>query len=156
MKRLLPWLISLLLAITLIIVAAVIFWSSLFGDSGSGANVRGQTPMQAEPMTADELLEVTSELKDIQTNIADPDYVVTLDLSFRLDSKKAKEEFDKIKDVTIRPIVNRALWQMTREELSDPAGKDKLAANLINAINPVLPKGKLTKVEITSFIMTPI
>jgi flagellar FliL protein len=152
----LPWLISLLLAITLIVVAAVMFWSSLFGDSGSGANGEDRTPAQAEPMSADELLEVTSELTDIRTNIADADYVVVLDLSFQLDSKEAKESFDKIKDVAIRPIVNKALWQMTREELAGTAGKDKLSADLINAINPVLPTGKLTKVEITSFIMTPI
>lgn len=156
MKRLLPWLISLLLAISLIVVVAVVFWSSLFGDSGAGANGEDQKAVQTRPMSADELLEVTSELTDIRTNIADADYVVMLNLSFRLDSKEAKEEFDKIKDVAIRPIVNKALWQMTREELSGTAGKDKLAADLINAINPVLPKGKLTKVEITSFIMTPI
>jgi len=157
MKRMWPWLVSLLLAISLIAVVVVILWNSQNG--GFGLNPGNRELSQSEPLTADELLDVTSELTDIRTNIADPDYVVVIDLSFRLDSKQAREAFDKIKDVEIRPIVNKALWQMSREELSSLAGKDKLVSEIINAINPVLAtltKGKLTKVEITNFIMTPI
>jgi len=154
MKRTWPWLVSLLLAISLIAVVVVILWN----QSGLFTPREGALA-QSEPLSADELLAVTSELTDIRTNIADPDYVVVIDLSFRLDSKKTREAFDKIKDVEIRPIVNKALWQMSPEELSSVAGKDKLISQIINAINPVLAaiaNGKLTKVEITNFIMTPI
>jgi len=154
MKRTWPWLVSLLLAITLIAVVVVILWnqSGLFAPRDRALN-------QSEPLSADELLAVTSELTNIRTNIADPGYVVVIDLSFRLDSAKTREAFDKIKDVEIRPIINKALWQMSPEELSSVAGKDKLISEIINTINPVLAaiaNGKLTKVEITNFIMTPI
>ncbi|MBB6636709.1 flagellar basal body-associated FliL family protein [Cohnella thailandensis] len=162
MKKMLPWLVSLLLAITLIVIVGLYSWSTLFGDSGSDSKDPAKQAQEsvkdvsAEPMSADEMIKVTSELKDIKTNIADTEYVVMLSLSFQLDSEKSKEEFEKVKDIQIKPIVNRALWVLTPEELSGTEGKDKLQASLINAINPVLSEGKVTKVEITNFIMTQI
>jgi len=77
-------------------------------------------------------------------------------LSFQFDSEKAKEEFDKIKENEIKPIINRALWVMTPEEMSGTKGKDQLAAGLINSINSVITEGKLLKVGIKGFVMTPI
>lgn len=160
MRKMLPWLISLLLAISLIVIVGIYSWSTLFGDSGTKDPAKQAQDsvknVQAEPMSADEMLKVTSELKDIKTNIADNSHVVVISFSFQLDSKKAKDEFDKIKDIQIKPIVNRYLWQLTPEELQGTAGKDKLCAELLNAINPVLAKGKLTKVEVTDFIITEI
>ncbi|RUS46367.1 flagellar basal body-associated FliL family protein [Cohnella sp. AR92] len=160
MKKMLPWLVSLLLAITLIVIVGIYSWSTLFGDSKSNDPAK-QTQesvkdVSAKPMSADERIKVTSELNDIKTNIADTDYVVMLSLSFQLDSAQAKEEFDKLKDIQIKPLVNRALWVLKPEELSGTEGKDRLQAALINAINPVLTEGKLASVEITSFIMTQI
>jgi len=160
MKKMLPWLVSLLLAITLIVIVGLYSWSTLFGDSSpKDPEKQAQESVKdvkAEPMSADEMIKVTSELNDITTNIADTDYVVKLSLSFQLDSASAKEEFDKVKDIQIKPIVNRALWVLDREQLSGTTGKDQLCAELINAINPVLTKGKLSKVEITNFIMTTV
>ncbi|KIL35295.1 flagellar basal body protein FliL [Cohnella kolymensis] len=160
MKKLLPWLVSLLLAITLIVIVGIYFWSTLFGESKAlspeeqaKASVE---QVEAEPKTADEMVEITSELTDIRTNLADTDYVVQISLSFQLDDKKTKEEFDKIKDFEVKPIINRALWVLNPEDMKGTKGKDQLTAGLINAINAMLPEGKLTKVEITDFIMTPI
>jgi len=61
-----------------------------------------------------------------------------------------------VKDIQIKPIVNRSLWVLEPDQLSGTKGKDELCAELINSINPVLTKGKLTKVEITDFMMTQI
>ncbi len=159
MRKLLPWLVSLLLAITLIVVVAFIFWNNLFGDKNKDPDqaVKEATEsVQLEPISADDMVKVTSELIDISTNLADTDYIVRISLSFQFDSEKAKEEFDKIKENEIKPIINRALWVMTPEEMSGTKGKDQLAAGLINSINSVITEGKLLKVGIKGFVMTPI
>ncbi len=159
MKKLLPWLVSLLLAITLIVIVTFYFWNTLFGDKSKDPDQAAKEiveNVQAEPISADEMVKVTSDLIDIRTNLADTDYVVQLSLSFQLDSEKAKEEFDKIKDNQIKPIVNRALWVLNPDDMTGTKGKDQLTAGLINSINAVLSEGKLIKVGITGFIMTPI
>ncbi|QJD83372.1 flagellar basal body-associated FliL family protein [Cohnella herbarum] len=160
MRKLLPWLVSLLLAITLIVIATFYFWNNLFGDKKASdpdqvaKEVAGT--VQIEPISADEMVKVTSELIDIRTNLADTDYVVQISFSFQFDNEKAKEEFDKIKENQVKPIVNRALWVMTPEEMNGTKGKDQLTAGLINSINEVLSDGKLLKVGIKGFVMTPI
>ncbi|REK57907.1 MAG: flagellar basal body protein FliL [Thermobacillus sp.] len=158
MKRLLPWLITILLAITLIVVAAFFIYDRLFNDSGSDSGEIDRIVEQVEPekLTADERVAMTAEIQDIRTNLLDTNYVVVMSLAFRLDSKKAKEEFEKIKDISIKPIVIRTLSDMTEEELRGSKGKDELNARLFNLINPELTQGRLTKVEITNFIITRI
>lgn len=158
MKRMLPWLITILLAITLIVVAAFFIYDRLFNDSGSGFGEVDKIVEQVEPekLTADERVEMTAEIQDIRTNLLDTNYVVVMSLAFRLDSKKAKEEFEKIKDISIKPIIIRTLSDMTEEELRGSKGKDELNARLFNLINPELTHGRLTKVEITNFIITRI
>jgi len=155
MKRMLPWLITILLAITLIVVAAFFIYDRLFNDSGSGFGEVDKIVEQVEPekLTADERVEMTAEIQDIRTNLLDTNYVVVMSLAFRLDSKKAKEEFEKIKDISIKPIIIRTLSDMTEEELRGSKGKDELNARLFNLINPELTHGRLTKVEITNIII---
>lgn len=151
MKKMMPWLITILLSITLIaIVAIILFKSFLTGESGEAANKQ----VEVKVLSADERVEVTSELKDFRRNLLDPEYVVVLSFAFQLDSKKTKEQFDKLLEIEVRPIINRALADMTAEELSGSKGEDLLESKLLNLINPVLPKGKLVKVEITNFIIT--
>ncbi|WP_027084310.1 flagellar basal body-associated FliL family protein [Cohnella panacarvi] len=158
MKKLLPWLVSLLLAITLIAIAGIYFWSTLDKDDKNAdpdqKAKESVEQVQAEPpMSADEMLKVTSELTDIKTNLSDLDHVAMLDLAFTLDTPDAKEEFDKIKTIKIQPIVIRALSAMSPDEIIDAKGKDQLTASLINSINAVLSEGKLTKVDITNFMI---
>jgi flagellar FliL protein len=43
---------------------------------------------------------------------------------------------------------------MTADELKGSQGEDALESKLLNLINPIIPKGKLVKVEITNFIIT--
>jgi flagellar protein FliL len=159
MKKLLPWLVSLLLAITLIVIVTFYFWNTLFGVKPKDpvqATKDAVENVQAKPISADELVKVTSELIDIRTNLADTDYVVQISFSFQFDNEKVKAEFDKIKENQIKPIINRALWVMTPNDMNGTKGKDQLTAGLINSINSVLSEGKLVKVGIKSFIMTPI
>jgi flagellar FliL protein len=155
----LPWLITILLAITLIIVAAFFIYDRVFNDSGgdsAGEADRIVDQVEAEKLSADERVATTAELQDIRTNLLDTDYIVVMSFAFRLDSKKAKEEFEKIKDISIKPIVIRTVSDMTEEQLRGSKGKDELSAKLFNLINPELTHGRLTKVEITNFIITRI
>lgn len=161
MKKLLPWLVSLLLAITLIAIAGIYFWSTLDKDNKTAdpdqEAKESVEHVQAEPpISADEMIKVTSELTDIKTNLSDRDYVVILDLAFTLDSADSKEEFDKIKTIKIKPIVIRALGNMSPDEMSSAKGKDQFTAGLINSVNAVLSEGKLIKVDITNFMIAPI
>jgi flagellar FliL protein len=155
----LPWLITILLAITLIIVAAFFIYDRVFNDSGgdsAGEADRIVDQVEAEKLSADERVATTAELQDIRTNLLDTDYIVVMSFAFRLDSKKAKEEFEKIKDISIKPIVIRTVSDMTEEQLRGSKGKDELSAKLFNLINPELTHGRLTRVEITNFIITRI
>ncbi|MBB6674603.1 flagellar basal body-associated FliL family protein [Cohnella nanjingensis] len=161
MKKMLPWLVSLLLAITLIVIVGLYSWSTFFGGSSDAKSPEAQAQdsvknVKAEKVSADEMIKVTSELNDIKTNISDTNYVVIFGFSFQLDSENAKKEFDKIKDSVVKPIVNRALWDVTPDQLQGTKGKDALVASLINEINPVLAKGKVTKIGITNFLMSQI
>ncbi len=160
MKKMLPWLISLLLAITLIVAVGVYVWTQYLSGSGASdpeAQVKEVVQdVKATPISADEMIKVASELTDIKTNIADTSYVVIISFNVQLNSAKAKEEFDKIKDIQIKPIVNRALWVMKPEEFQGTKGKDQLCSSLINAINAVLAEGKVTNVDVKDFIMQQI
>jgi flagellar FliL protein len=160
MKKMLPWLVSLLLAITLIVSVGIYVWNHFI--SGTGTKDPNQkvkeavSNVAAEPLSADEMVKVTSELTDIKTNIADTSYVVIMSFTFQLDNAKTKQEFDKIKEIQIKPIINRALWTIKPEDFQGTRGKDQLCAGLINAINSVLSEGKVSKVEIKDFMMSQI
>ncbi|MCR2805019.1 flagellar basal body-associated FliL family protein [Paenibacillus soyae] len=155
MKKMMPWLITILLSITLIAIVAIILFRTMFNDP-TEEEANHKEPVEIEVLTADERVEVTSELKDFQRNLLDPNYVVRMSFAFQLDEKKTKEEFDKLLEIEIKPIVSRTLADMKAEELNGSAGEDFLESKLLTLINPVLPSGKLVKVEITNFIITEI
>ncbi|NIK75616.1 flagellar FliL protein [Paenibacillus castaneae] len=154
MKKMIPWLITILLAITLIAIVSIILFKSFFTDPMETATET--KTIEVKVLSADERVKVTSELKDFRRNLKDPEYFVVLSFAFQLDSKKAKEEFDKIIDIEVRPIINRTIADMTAEELNGSQGEDALKSKLLNLINPIVPKGKLVKVEITNFMITQI
>ncbi|AZN40860.1 flagellar basal body-associated FliL family protein [Paenibacillus albus] len=158
MKKLLPWLISILLAITLIAIVAVILLNSIMGDdktnNATNKAANNAASVETKKLTADDRVELTSEIADIKTNLSDPEYLAVLGLAFQLDEKSTKEDFEKIKEIQIKPIIIRTLSDMKPEEINGSAGKDLLCAKLLNLINPELPEGKLIKVEVTNFIVT--
>lgn len=160
MKKMLPWLITILLAITLIAIVAVILFNTIWGDKSNdpatnAANSANNVEMKI--LDADDRVKLTSELADIRTNLADPEYIGVMGFAFQLDDKSTKEDFDKIKDIQIKPIIIRTLSDMTPEQLNGSKGKDDLNAKLLNLINKKLEEfseGKLINVEITNFIVT--
>ena len=157
MKKMAPWLITILLAITLIVMAAFLLVNQMTGPA-SGGEVKAAVDEVTVPkhLTADELVEVTSTINDIKTNLSDPNFVVVLDFAFQLDSAASKEAFDKIKDFKITPIIIKTLADTKPEELNGARGKDNLSSKLLNLINKSLPEGKLIQIDITKFIITAI
>ena len=154
MKKMLPWLITILLAITLIVVAAFILTDKLLGDDDKVS--QAVNSVSTSKFTADEIVELTSEITDIKTNLSDPDYLVLMNFAFQLSDSKSKEEFDKIKEIKIKPIIIKTLADTNPDSLNGSEGKDQLSAKLINLINKTLTSGTLTQIEITNFILTPL
>ncbi|WP_410515018.1 flagellar basal body-associated FliL family protein [Paenibacillus sp. BR2-3] len=155
MKKMLPWLITILLAITLIVLAAFLLLGKFFPGDPNEVNAAVEN-VETKNLTADEIVELTSEIQDIKTNLADPDYIVSINFAFQLDSATAKEEFDKIKEIKIKPILIKTLADTKSEQLNGADGKDQLSSRLVNLINKTLTEGKLTQVEITNFILAPL
>lgn len=152
MKKMAPWLITILLSITLIVLAAFLV---LKMDKGT-TPTQAVKEVQVERKSADEIAESTSVLSDIRTNLSDPSYVVVLDFAFQLNDAKAKEDFDKISAYKVNPIIIKTLADTKPEELNGAKGKDQLCAKLLSLINKVLPEGNLIQIDITKFIMQPI
>jgi len=154
MKKMLPWLITILLSITLIAVVGIVVYKTMFDDSNSA--LAGNKPVEVEVLSAEKRVEVTSTLTDFRRNLKDSQYVVSINFAFQLDDKKSKESFDQILDIEVKPIISRVLADMTADELNGSQGEDQLESKLLNLINPILPKGKLVKVEITDFMIAKI
>lgn len=157
MKKMLPWLITILLAITLIVLAAFLLVNQM-NKPAPGTEVNASVNSVAEPakLPVDEIVKVTSTIDDIKTNLSEPNYVVVIDFAFQLDSEVSKEAFDKIKDYKIKPIIIKTLADTKPEELTGASGKDNLSSKLLNLINKSLPQGKLIQIDITDFIMQAI
>lgn len=157
MKKMAPWLITMLLAITLIVMAAFLLVNQFTKPApGNGINQAVQNVGQPAHLTADELVKVTSSIDGIKTNLSDPNYVVVMNFAFQLDRETSKESFDKIKDFKIKPLIIKTLADTKPEDLVGAKGKDNLSTKLLNLINTSLPEGKLIQIDITEFIMTTI
>ncbi|MFS0856876.1 MULTISPECIES: flagellar basal body-associated FliL family protein [Paenibacillus] len=152
MKKMLPWLATSLLAITLIVVVVFVFMQ---GQNGN--KIDTHTAAAAEKkMTADEIVAVSSELGEIKTNLADIDHIVVVSFSFKLSDKKAKEDFEKIKEITVKPIIIQTFADTKSDELATAKGRIQFNKKLTELINEALPEGKLTSTSFSSFLTAPI
>ncbi|MDN8589672.1 flagellar basal body-associated FliL family protein [Paenibacillus sp. 11B] len=152
MKKMLPWLATSLLAITLFVVVVFVFMQ---GQNGN--KVDTHTAATAEKkMTADEIVEVSSELGEIKTNLADIDHVVVVSFSFKLSDKKAKEDFEKIKEITVKPIIIQTFADTKSDELATAKGRIQFNKKLTELINEALPEGKLASTSFSAFVMAPM
>lgn len=152
MKKMMPWLITILLAITLIVVAAFLLLDRIFPKDSNEVNAAVQN-VETRHLSADEIVELTAEIAEIKTNLADPDYIVQIDFAFQLNSAKSKEEFEKIKEIKIKPIIIKTLADAKPEELNGANGKDQLSSKLVNLINKTITEGKITQIEVTKFLL---
>ena len=151
-KKMLPWVIVLLIAITLIALAAFILWDYIMEDSPQNAADKAQE-VELVKLSAEEIMSLTVTLDDITTNLADMNYVVRLSFALQAENEKTKEELDKIKHLVEAKII-RTLADTTPDEIMGSKGFDSLSSKLINLINPLLSNGKIQQIEITDFIIS--
>lgn len=156
MKKMAPWLITILLSITLIVLAAFLLINQYSGNSGETKASAEKPITSKKKMSADEIVKVTSTIDDVKTNLSDPGYVVVIDFVFELDEKSSKASFDKIKDYKVKPIIIKALADTKPEELTGSKGKDLLSAKLLDLINETLPEGKVIQIDVADYIITTI
>ncbi|CQR56469.1 flagellar basal body-associated FliL family protein [Paenibacillus sonchi] len=152
MKKMLPWLITILLAITLIVVAAFLLMDKIFPSDSNDVNTAVQS-VETKKLSADEIVALTAEITDIKTNTADPDYILKVNIAFQLDSAKSKEEFEKIKAIKITPLIIKAIADAKPEDLNGASGKDQFSSKLMNIINKNLTEGTITQLEFTDFVL---
>ncbi|AIQ18990.1 MULTISPECIES: flagellar basal body-associated FliL family protein [Paenibacillus] len=155
MKKMMPWLITILLAVTLIVVAAFLLMDKIFPSDANDVKAAVQN-VETNRMSADQIVELTAQITDIKTNLADPDYILSVDIAFQLDTAKSKEEFEKIKAIKITPLIIKAIADTKPEDLNGASGKDQISSKLVNIINKNLTEGSITQIEFTKFIMASI
>ncbi|ACX66407.1 flagellar basal body-associated FliL family protein [Paenibacillus lautus] len=154
MKKMLPWLITILLSITLIVLAIFLLSDKLLGDNGKSQASANAAALSK--LSADEIVKMTSEITGIKTNLADPEFVAQMAFAFQLNDKKAKEEFDKIKEIKIKPIIIKTLADTKPELLNDSKGREQFIAKLQNLINKSLTSGHLIQIEMTEVMIVGI
>lgn len=153
MKKMLPWLITILLSITLIVLAVFLLSDKLLGNDEKDVSA---APAQTPVLSADQIVEVSSEINQVKTNLANPDYIALMSFSFQLKDKKAKEDFDKIKEIKIKPIIIKTLGDTKPENLKDSKVTEQFTSKLLEQINKALPNGQVIQIEITDKIVTPL
>ncbi|MCW3792188.1 flagellar basal body-associated FliL family protein [Paenibacillus sp. LS1] len=149
MKKMMPWLATMLLAITLIVVVVFVFMQ------GQNSKNDTHTAAASEPkkMTADEIVEVSSELGEIKTNLADTDHVIVVSFSFKLADVKAKEDFEKIKEIVVKPIIIQTLADTKSDELATAKGRILFNEKLTGLINEALPESNLSSTSFSSIVI---
>ncbi|MBR2568500.1 MAG: flagellar basal body protein FliL, partial [Paenibacillus sp.] len=83
MKRMLPWIITMLLALTLIVLIVIMLMNTT-GNGPTAGQVEQGSEAHMKRLTADEILEVTSTIGDITTNLANQDQIVRIAFAFQL------------------------------------------------------------------------
>jgi flagellar FliL protein len=156
-KKMLPWLIMVLISITLIIGAAFTLWFFLDNKDADQLDPHAKAQqsvndVKAKKMSAKEISELTVEIKELLTNLASKDFL-KISFAFELENEKAKEEF-KLLEFKVRDIIIQTLSDLTSEQIQGSQGKDHLNTLLMNRINLILTEGKLTHINITDFILS--
>ncbi|MFK7695829.1 flagellar basal body-associated FliL family protein [Paenibacillus sp. HJGM_3] len=151
-SRMLQWLIMILISITLIALAGFVLWNYLDkqaqGDDPALQAATSVDGVKPKRLTADQIVAQTVEMTDITTNLTGKDFV-KISFAFELDSKKSKEEFEKL-STRVKAIIIQTLADMSADQIRGSKGYDLISTSLINKINPILTAGKLRQVDITN------
>lgn len=149
--------IIILVCVTLLVGAAVVVWMFVINKDGptSPAEQAKQLAAQtaARPLSAKEIVSLTSLLDNVTTNLATQNHIISISFAFQLENQKAYEEFEMLKETRIQAIVLKLLHTTEPDSLFEPGGFDRLAAQLMNEINPVLLEGEIAQIDITNFVI---
>jgi flagellar FliL protein len=154
-KRMMPWVIMILVVITLIVVAAFLLWNNLFHDSSQNPSeqaINSVDTVEGTKMSAKEIKELSVEINDVLTNLSTGEFI-KISFTFVMSNDHGKEEFTLL-DFKIKSIIINTLADLTPEEVKGSQGKDYISTTLINEINKILNKGKVREVNITNFVLS--
>lgn len=154
-KKMLPWVIMLLVVITLIVVAAFLLWDKLFSDTAADPNdVARQSVEEVEStrLSAQQLKDQSVDMNDMLTNLTTGEFI-KVSFTFVLSSEKAKSEFELL-DAKVKHIINLTLADLSPDDVKGSHGYDFLSSTLINKINQELRVGKVREVLITNLVIT--
>ncbi|MNH77536.1 flagellar basal body-associated protein FliL [compost metagenome] len=153
MKKMAPWIITILLALILVVMAAYLVMTM---NNKNTTSANAAQKVEEKKLSADELVKVTSTMEQVKTNLLDPNYVVIMDFAFQLNDSSSKEAFDKIMNFNAKSIIIKTLADTKPNDLIGAKGKDQLANKLKNLINQTLPEGNIVQIDITNFVMSTI
>lgn len=157
-KKMLPWMIVILVAITLIVLAFFVLWQFVMKDDSNASvdpNTHAQQSVEDEEpevLPAKERMELTFAMENVITNLSDLDFIVKMNLAFQMNNKHALEELELIQP-SVKAVIIRILSDTAPEEIQGSQGQDALVTKLLNQINPLLLEGKVQQIEITDIII---
>lgn len=156
-KKILPWLIMVFIAITLIVIGAFILWEFIMKDAqDTHPNHQVQDivgDVEAVKLSAAERAELTYNLPEVTTNLADINYMVLIRFAFVVENEKTLKEIELLEPLVLDTVFN-TLSDTQPEEINGSQGKDLLKAKLINQINPILREGNIREINLSNFIIT--
>jgi flagellar FliL protein len=150
--------VSILIAITLILVAAFVLWNfmdktSSSADPAEAAKTAASKVKPTKPPTAAEVQANTVIIKDVLTNLSSNKNFVKLSLAFEMENAKAKTEFDHLVESTVKGTVVRILADVNPEQIQGSKGQDFLTSALLNKLNPLMQDGKIRQIWITDMVL---
>ncbi|AHD05951.1 flagellar basal body-associated protein FliL [Paenibacillus larvae subsp. larvae] len=140
-------LISILLAISLVLVSAIFAFKFLNNKD------KGSSESSSKALTTAEMKEQTVLVKDVTTNLASPGTFVKVSFAFEMDSKKAKADLENLLDSRVKGTIIRTLSDMTAEQVQGSKGQDNLTKTLEKLINDQIKEGKVRQVSITDIVV---
>lgn len=156
-KKMVPMLIIIFIAITLIAIGAFVLWNYIMKDSASqdpSAQAKEiANSVEIKTLTALERTELTYSINEVTTNLSDINYVVRISFAFVVDNKLTREEIELVRPL-ILDIIGNTLSDTEPEEIRGSVGRDELKSKLMNRINPQLKEGNLREINISDFIIT--
>lgn len=108
-----------------------------------------QPQVAAEP-PIDKLVEVSVDVPEVMTNLADK-RVVKVALKIQTTSKAAAEELTK-RNFQINNIIIEELSELTTEDLKGKQGKQLFKKAVKTKLNELMQEGEVKEVYLTSFI----
>ncbi|WP_124070916.1 flagellar basal body-associated protein FliL [Filibacter tadaridae] len=106
---------------------------------------------ETEEPSIDEIIESSVDVPEITTNLGGRQFI-RISLKIQTENKKAAEELAK-REFQVKNIVIQELSEMSAKDLEGKAGKQAFEDALKSYLNPLMQKGKVKRVYITSYII---
>ncbi|MCL6636886.1 MAG: flagellar basal body-associated FliL family protein [Alicyclobacillus sp.] len=142
MKRAVRLMLLIILGVAVVLALAV--GSYLFWRHRQAAN------SNPKPPTASEIKQLRVDLPEMTTNLKDG--LVQFTLSLEADSAGTKTELMDLQP-QVQDAVNRTLREFAAGDLKSQAGLAKVKGALLDAVNAVLPQGRITGVYFATVVV---